>query len=73
MLSTRYDWLALRNPSLDQRRIFAALVLAWGPVTNRELAELMGVSPAEASKRVKACGSLLKVERHGREVLIALP
>ena len=29
MLSTQYEWLALRNPTLDQRRVFAALVLAW--------------------------------------------
>ena len=42
-------------------------------ITNGELAKLMGCSPGEASKRVKALDRVLKKERIGREVRIALP
>jgi hypothetical protein len=35
-----------------ERAVFAALILAGEPVNNRRLAELMGVSPPVASRRV---------------------
>jgi len=56
-----------------ERQVFAAMILAGRPVTNAELARLMGVSPGEASKRVKALEGILQKERIGREVRIALP
>ena len=40
-----------------ERAVYAALILAGEPVNNRRLAELMGCSPGEASKRVKVAAS----------------
>jgi hypothetical protein len=48
------------------------LVLAGEPVNNRRLAELMGCSPAEASKRVAALEGAIRKARKGREVMISL-
>jgi DNA-binding Lrp family transcriptional regulator len=54
------------------------MVLAGRPVTNAELARLMGVSPPEASKRITELRHLLeqgvlRKERVGREVRLSLP
>ncbi len=43
------------------------------PATNAELADLMAVSPGEASKRVRACGGAIVKERDGRTVRLSLP
>lgn len=56
----------------EERAVLAALILGNRPLTNAELAELMQVSPAEASKRVTAIGDGLRRERIGREVRISL-
>lgn len=61
-------------PKTDvERAVFAAIVLAGGPVTNAQLAKLMRVSPAEASKRVSQLAGVLCKERIGREVRISIP
>jgi len=49
-----------------------ALATVAGPVTNGELARLMGVTDGEASKRVREVANVLDVRRDGRHVLIAL-
>ena len=56
-----------------ERAVYAAMVLAGRPVSNAELAHFMGVSPGEASRRVKALDGVLCKERVGREVRISLP
>jgi hypothetical protein len=56
-----------------ERAVFAAIVLAGGPVTNAQLAKLMRVSPSEASKRVSQLAGVVCKERVGREVRISLP
>lgn len=56
-----------------ERAVFAAIVLAGGPVTNAQLAKLMRVSPSEASKRVSQLAGVVCKERRGREVLISMP
>lgn len=57
----------------EERAVLAALILAGNrPVTNAELAALMGVSPAEASKRITAVGPRVRRDRAGREVRISL-
>jgi len=56
-----------------ERAVYAAMVLAGRPVSNAELARFMGVSPGEASRRVKALNGVLRKERIGREVRISLP
>ncbi len=61
-----------------ERQVYAAMILAGRPVTNAELARLMNVSPAEASKRVtelqgRLHQGILRRERVGREVRISLP
>ena len=67
------------TPRTDlERAVFAAMVLAGRPVTNAELARLMGVSPPEASKRITELRHLLeqgvlRKERVGREVRLSLP
>ena len=48
------------------------LFLAGEPVNNRRLAELMGVSPGEASGRVEQLEGVIRKARRGREVLISL-
>ena len=55
-----------------KRAALAALQRAGGPVSNRELARLMGVSDGEASKRVRELGGLVNVQRHGRCVLVSI-
>ena len=57
----------------DERAVAAALILAGGRGTNGMLAELMGVSPAEASKRVTALGDIVRKKREGRTVQISIP
>jgi hypothetical protein len=62
------------KPATDlERSVFAAMVLAGRPVSNGELARFMGVSPGEASKRVKALQGVIRKERIGREVRLSLP
>ena len=55
-----------------ERAVFAALILAGEPVNNRRLAELMGCSPGEASKRVARLEGVVRKVREGREVRIGL-
>lgn len=55
-----------------ERAVYAALILAGEPVNNRRLAELMRVSPAEASRRVTALEGAIRRHRKGREVMISL-
>ena len=58
----------------DERAVAAAIILAGRAVTNGELAELMAVSPAEASKRVARLGDRVRKERlDGRTVQISIP
>lgn len=52
--------------------VLAALARAQRPVTNDELAELMGVSKGEASKRVAALAGRVNKQRMGRHVAITL-
>ena len=62
-----------RIPSTDiERAVYAALVIAGGPVNNRRLAELMDCSPGEASRRVAQLEGVIRKARKGREVLISL-
>ena len=65
-------WLVLRYPSDEARAVFAALILAGKPISNDELARLMGVSKAEASKRVTALDGFVRKVRKGRIVEISL-
>ncbi len=55
-----------------ERAVYAALVLAGGPVNNRRLAELMQCSPGEACRRVAQLEGAICKARKGREVLISL-
>jgi hypothetical protein len=57
--------------SSDAEMVLKALQRAGRPVSNAELATLLGVTPGEASKRVLACRQLLRVERVGRYVAIS--
>ncbi|OYW52319.1 MAG: hypothetical protein B7Y80_20070 [Hyphomicrobium sp. 32-62-53] len=59
-------------PFAGKRAALAALQQAGGPVSNRQLARLMGVSDGEASKRVRELGGLVNVERRGRCVMVWL-
>jgi T5orf172 domain len=52
--------------------VFTALKSAGRPLSNRELAELMGVCDGEASKRVKALEEQLEISRDGKFRRIAL-
>lgn len=56
----------------DSSAVIAALALARRPVSNNELARLLGVSKGEASKRVDAAGALVHKRRIGRHVAITL-
>ena len=56
-----------------ERAVYAALILAGEPVNNRRLAELMGCSPGESSRRVAQLEGVLRKERMGRQVLLSLP
>ena len=62
----------LKTRGEEERAVFAALILAGKAVSNSELANLMRVSPAEESKRVRDI-SYLRRQRIGREVMISLP
>jgi hypothetical protein len=55
-----------------ERAVYAALILAGEPINNRRLAELMGCSPGEASKRVAQLEDAIRKARKGREVFISL-
>ncbi len=55
-----------------ERAVYAALIVAGEPVNNCRLAELMGCSPGEASKRVTRLEGAIRKTRKGREVLISL-
>jgi len=56
----------------EARADYAALVLAGEPVNNRRVAELMGCSPGEASRRVAQLEGAIRKARKGRAVLISL-
>lgn len=57
----------------EERGLIAALILAGKPITNQELSDNLGVSPAEASKRIKrAHKSLFNTIRKGRRMQISL-
>jgi hypothetical protein len=55
-----------------ERAVYAALILAGEPVNNRRLAELMGCSPAHASRAVAQLEGAIRKSRKGREVMISL-
>lgn len=57
---------------LEAEAVMAALAQAQRPVTNDELAEMMGVSKGEASKRVTALAGRVNKQRVGRHVAITL-
>ena len=65
----RPAWMPTRD---FERAVYAALTIAGEPVNNRRLAELMGCSPGEASKRVAQLEGVIRKARNGREVLISL-
>lgn len=57
----------------EERELIAALIRAGRPLTNNELSDNLGVSPAEASKRIKrANNSLFNMIRKGRRMQISL-
>ena len=56
----------------DERSVYAALFTAGKPVSNQELADILGVSPGECSKRVTAVEPFINKKRIGRRVLISL-
>ena len=56
----------------EARADYAALVRAGEPINNRRVAELMGCSPGEASRRVAQLEGAIRKGRKGREVLISL-
>jgi hypothetical protein len=62
-------WLPTRD---IERAVYAALILAGEPVNNRRLAELMGVSPPECSRRIAQLDGVIRKARRRREVLISL-
>ena len=57
----------------EAEAVLSALKRAKRPVTNDELAELMGVSKSESSKRVTSLNGAVQRVRVGREVAISLP
>jgi hypothetical protein len=69
ILSPAPNWLPTRD---IERAVYAALILAGEPVNNRRLAELMGVSPPECSRRVAQLEGVIRKARKGRAVLISL-
>jgi hypothetical protein len=58
--------------SFSKHPVVAALEKVAGPVSNGQLARLMGVSDGEASKRWQEIARDLSVSREGRELRIAL-
>jgi hypothetical protein len=56
----------------ETEAVFAALKKAGRPVTNTELAGIMGCSEGESSKRVSALNGQVRRVRVGREVAISL-
>jgi hypothetical protein len=56
----------------EDAEVMAVLRSAKKPLTNGQLAALMGVTKGEASKRRKRVAHLLKTERSGREVRVTL-
>lgn len=56
-----------------ERQVFAAMILAGRPVSNAELARLMGCSPGQASKMVRQLEGRIQKTRIGREVRISIP
>lgn len=64
-------WASLTTE--DQRCVIAALIKLGRPAKNVELAQVMGCSPPEATKRRKALNGALKTERIGRDLWISLP
>lgn len=61
-----------RSVSGDAETVIAALRRASRPVSNDELAALMGVTKSEASKRVRNCGNRVRVAREGKFNQISL-
>jgi len=61
------------TPKSDtERAVLAALILAGKAVTNDELAQLMGCSKGEASRRVTEADRFVRKIREGRRVQISL-
>jgi hypothetical protein len=52
--------------------VVVALKKVSKPVTNNELADLLGVSPGQASKMVSARAGLIRKDKIGKEVAITL-
>ena len=61
-----------RSVSGDAETVIAALRRASRPVSNDELAALMGVTKSEASKRVRNCGNRVRIAREGKFNQISL-
>jgi hypothetical protein len=61
----------VRHGSADDA-VIAALAKTEGPVSNDELAALMGVTKGESSKRVAALNGVIQKDRVGRKVAIRL-
>lgn len=56
----------------DKREVLRVMTELNRPTTNAELAQLMRVSIGEASKRVKACGALLRKQRIGKFIALTI-
>jgi uncharacterized membrane protein len=52
--------------------VIAALMKAKRPVTNDELAALLGITKGTASRKVAALNGVIRKDRVGREVAISL-
>lgn len=63
-------WASLTSE--DQRAVVAALIKIGRPAKNVELAQAMGCSPGEATKRRKSLNGALVTERIGRDLWISI-
>jgi predicted outer membrane lipoprotein len=62
----------LFSPAAPAHRVIAALRKVNRPVTNAELAKLLGVSPSRATRLRAEVADRLRVERRGRCVYISI-
>lgn len=62
---------AKRKRPTDVQLVLSALERARGPVSNEELAHLLGCSTGESSKRLQNCGDAVVIGRNGRCYAIA--
>ena len=82
MVATRQETVSERFPArlppkialatVSEQSVIDALRRAGRPVSNNELAELMGVTKGESSKRVSALNGKVRKVSQGREVAISL-